>query len=43
MYRFKNVWIRENEALVIRNAGTVYRTTSASQWYKYWYTCIMTA
>ena len=43
MYRFKNVWIRENEALVIRNAGTVYRTTSASQWCKYWYTCIMTA
>ena len=33
MYRFKNVWIRVNEALVIRNAGTVYRTISASQWY----------
>ena len=29
MYRFKNVWIRVNEALVIRNAGTV----SASHWY----------
>ena len=33
MYRFKNVWIRANEALVIRNAGMVYRTISASQWY----------
>ena len=33
MYRFKNVWIRVNEALVIRNAGTVYRTIFASQWY----------
>ena len=33
IYRFKNVWIRVNEALVIRNAGTVYRTISASQWY----------
>ena len=33
MYRFKNVWIRVNEALVIRNTGTVYRTISASQWY----------
>ena len=29
MYRFKNVWIRVNEALVIRDAGTV----SASHWY----------
>ena len=33
IYRFKNVWIRVNEALVIRNAGTVYCTISASQWY----------
>ena len=33
IYRFKNVWIRMNEALVIRYAGTVYCTISASQWY----------
>ena len=33
MYRFKNVWIRVNDALVIRNAETVYRTISVSQWY----------